>query len=76
MKLIEEGSFGDSVKKCVSLVWYILGPDSMDTMVIGFKEIGTVLYFRHELPQCVGRIELCIRIPLSFGNAIKGRRLL
>jgi acyl carrier protein len=39
MKLISEGSFGDSDEKCNESVLYVLGLDSMDTMDFSFKEI-------------------------------------
>ena len=51
MKLICECSFGDSDEKCDESVWYILGLDSMDTMVVGFKEIEKVYTFAASLPK-------------------------
>lgn len=42
MKLICEGSFGDSDEKRNESVLYILGLDSMDIMIISFKEIEKV----------------------------------
>jgi len=75
MKLICEGSFGDSDEKRNESALYILGPDSMGSMVISFKEIEKVYTFatnsvKHQ------EMEQCIRIPISSDNAIKGRRLL
>ena len=45
LKLVSEGSFGKSDEKHDESVRYVPGLDSMDSMVVGFKEIEKVYNF-------------------------------